>query len=77
VPLTVGIPRNLLKPQVELSVCTLSINSGTEYTMKCPVDLENRQIKVLNNPNSQQVPEIMEGSVVQIKIGKFTNPDTP
>jgi hypothetical protein len=45
--------------------------------MKCPVDLENRQIKVLNNPNSQQVPEIMEGSVLQIKIGKFTNPDTP
>jgi hypothetical protein len=44
------------------------------YPMRCPVDIEERQIKVHSELSDVMV---REGKLVEIKIGLIQNPETP
>jgi hypothetical protein len=64
-PETVSVPRELLKPSGELLTCTIKLD-GVVYPMKCPVDSEQRTIKLHTGLQNVLVPE---GSTLEIKLG--------
>lgn len=72
-PETVNVPRELLKPSGELLTCTIKLNA-VDYPMKCPVDIDERTIKVHTGLQAVLVPE---GSTLLIKLGLLQNPLTP
>jgi hypothetical protein len=54
-------------------MCQVKYENNT-YPMRCPVDIEERQIKVHSGLSDVMV---REGKLVEIKIGLIQNPETP
>ncbi len=73
-PTTVEIPRELLAPEGELKVCSVTY-LGNTHAMKCPVNFESRQIKVQSGP--VQTAFVPEKTSISIRLGKVQNPTTP
>lgn len=72
-PHTVRVPRELLKPSGDLLTCEV-IYLGLVYNMQCPVDSEERLIKVHTGLNSVYIPE---GASLEVRLGLIENPSTP